>query len=33
MTTLDFSSEVKHMVNEALKGRFPKPESNMLPEK
>ena len=33
VTTADFSPEVKRIVNEALEGRFPKPESNILSEK
>ncbi len=33
ITTMDFSFEVKHIVNEALEGRFLQPENNILPEK
>ena len=33
ITGADFSSEVRRIVNEAIEGRFPKLESDILPEK
>jgi len=33
ITSINFPSEAKGIINEALEGKFPKPEGNILPEK